>query len=64
MLNLKITSLFMLCLFLLPANAQQKWFNPMNTDYPVIQNQGWTKEIGNSYARLPQRAKSEVREPL
>ena len=36
----------------------------MNTDYPVIQNQGWTKEIGNSYARLPQRAKSEVREPL
>ena len=30
----------------------------------VIQNQGWTEEIGKSYQRLPDRAKKVVREPV
>ncbi|MEG1546996.1 MAG: SGNH/GDSL hydrolase family protein, partial [Bacteroides sp.] len=32
--------------------------------FPVVQNQGFTKEIGNSYSRLPNRAKEVVRKPL
>ena len=33
----------------------------MEEDFPVIQNQGWTGEIGKSYQRLPDRAKEVVR---
>lgn len=36
----------------------------MEASFPVIQNQGFTKEIGNSYTRLPERAKGVVSEPV
>ena len=52
------------CLLFLPAAAQWKWHNPMEAGFPVIQNQGFTKEIGNSYTRLPERAKGVVSEPV
>lgn len=64
MFNTKFVSLLMLCLTFLPVNAQTKWYNPMEAGFPVIQNQGWTKEIGNTYFRLPQRAEAEVRKPV
>lgn len=47
------------CLF-----AQTKWYNPLNTEVPVIQNQGWTNEIGKTFTRLPARAEKEVRKPV
>lgn len=56
--------LFICILHILPVHAQYKWFNPLNAEFPVIQNQGWTEEIGHSYVRLPQRAQSVVREAV
>lgn len=50
-----------LSLFGLPAQAQWKWIDPLQAGYPVIQNQGWSKEIGSTYARLPERAEKKVR---
>lgn len=47
------------------AGAQQwKWYNPMEAGFPVVQNQGWTSEIGDTYYRLPDRAKGNVRGAL
>lgn len=45
----------------LSAVAQQwKWYNPMDAGFPVVQNQGWTEEIGKTYNRLPDRAAGKV----
>ena len=33
----------------------------MDAEFPVIQNRGWSDEIGNSYQRLPKRARDIVR---
>ena len=60
----KLICLLFCCLLFLPAAAQWKWHNPMEASFPVIQNQGFTKEIGNSYTRLPERAKGVVSEPV
>lgn len=38
-----------------------KWYNPMEAGFPVVQNQAWTSEIGDSYYRLPDRAMGKVR---
>lgn len=38
-----------------------KWSNPIDCPYPVVQNQGWTDEIGKTYNRLPDRAMKNVR---
>lgn len=42
-------------------SAQMKWYNPQAADFPVVQNQGFTDEMGKSFARLPDRAKEKVR---
>lgn len=41
-----------------------KQFDPMKAGFPVVQNQGWTSEIGNTYYRLPDRAFGNVRGPV
>lgn len=38
-----------------------KWFNPLDAGFYVVQNQGFSSEIGDGYSRMPMRAKSEVR---
>lgn len=43
------------------GHSQVHWYQPTEAGFPVIQNQGWTGEIGQSYSRLPQRAKELVR---
>jgi len=48
-------------LFAFCAMGQTKWYNPMEEKFPVIQQQGWTAEIGQRYQRLPDRAKELVR---
>ena len=58
---IKLFSLLFCCLSFLPATAQWKWHNPMDAGFPVVQNQGFTREIGTSYTRLPDRAKGAVR---
>lgn len=57
----RLIALFLLCLTYTTAGAQWKWFNPIEAGFPVIQNQGFTNEIGNTYTRLPDRAKTSVR---
>ena len=53
----------LLCLLsLLPVAAQWKWHNPVEAAYPVVQNQGFVHEIGQSYVRLPDRAHGVVSE--
>lgn len=42
------------------APAQTAWHNPLEEDQCVIQNQGFVKEIGHSYVRLPDRAREKV----
>lgn len=44
--------------------AQTKWFNPLNNDFPVLQNQLWTTEIGKTFSRLPSRAEKAVRKAV
>ena len=54
-----LLSLVLLCSF--NALAQMKWYNPLETDYPVIQNQSWVGEKrASAYDRMPLRAKDIV----
>ena len=41
-----------------------KWFNPMQTGFPVVQNQAFVEELSQSYHRLPDRAKPLVRDAV
>ena len=41
-----------------------KWFNPQTEKVSVIQNQAFLNEIGNTYVRLPLRAKEVVRKKV
>ncbi|WP_411030441.1 SGNH/GDSL hydrolase family protein [Spongiimicrobium sp. 3-5] len=41
-----------------------KWFNPANSEFPVIEGQAWHGEYGKPYNRLPDRAETLVREPV
>ena len=51
----------LLLLFSISLISQTKWYNPIDAEYPVVQNRGWENEISNSYQRLPDRAKDVVR---
>src|SRR5690554_4900401 len=63
-----VTFIVLLCAFSVlqqtMAFGQTTWYNPMNDNNPVIQNQGWPEEIGRSYQRLPQRAEEKVRKSV
>lgn len=61
---MKLHCLLFALLFFLPAEARWKWTDPLLAGYPVIQNQGFTDEIGQTYVRLPQRAETTVRGPV
>lgn len=51
-------------LFAVSLSAQTKWRDPLKENVNVIQNQGWTSEIGKTYQRLPHRAEEIVRKPV
>lgn len=51
-------------LFAVSLSAQTRWYNPLKEDINVIQNQGWTNEIGKNFQRLPHRAEKDVRKPV
>ncbi|MDD4696644.1 MAG: SGNH/GDSL hydrolase family protein [Fermentimonas sp.] len=46
------------------SQGQTKWYNPMESEFPVIQNRGWNNEIKGSYQRLPDRAEKIVRKSV
>lgn len=43
------------------AQAQIKWYNPLEQVEPAVSGRAWNKEIGKSYNRLPLRAKQTLR---
>ena len=49
MMRLHKILLTLVCFTVLSAHAQWKWLNPLECGFPVIQNQGWTEEIGDRY---------------
>ncbi|MBZ4188631.1 SGNH/GDSL hydrolase family protein [Niabella beijingensis] len=61
MKRLQLTTAFLLIFFISAVTAQTRWYNPLQSEAPVIQNQGWSTEIGHTFTRLPERAEKEVR---
>lgn len=61
---MKSIYLLALSLMCLSANANWRWFNPQQTSFVTIQNQGWPDEIGRTYTRLPGRAEQVVRKDV
>ncbi|ANH82682.1 acetylhydrolase [Niabella ginsenosidivorans] len=61
---MRVVLTLVFALFIHPVFAQTKWYDPLNAGEPVIQNQGWTKEIGKTFTRLPARAEEKVRKPV
>ncbi len=55
---------FLMCTMQTIFPQSWKWFDPINAEYPIIQNQGFTNELGKSYHRLPNRAQNVVREKV
>ncbi|MEN2282657.1 SGNH/GDSL hydrolase family protein [Algoriphagus sp. SE2] len=67
-LNRGILTLSFLFSFLGFALAQEenslKWWNPSQSDFPVISGQAWANEVSSPYHRLPARAEKDVRTPV
>lgn len=61
---------FLILLFLFPYLSQGQespkiaWWNPEDSEFPVIEGQAWHGEVESFYDRLPQRAKKDVRKPV
>lgn len=45
-------------------DANFSWWNPLSSEFPVIEGQAWTKEVKDPYDRLPARAEKDVRKPV
>ncbi|QHT65712.1 acetylhydrolase [Rhodocytophaga rosea] len=66
---MKRTLLF-ICIFLqsLLAFSQTTpvyvWWNPAQSEFPVIEGQAWPKEVQHTYHRLPATAEKTVRKPV
>lgn len=59
----KFVSGLVLTLAVVVAQAQMVWYDPMQADGSVMQNQAFAEEI-HGYARLPKRAQGEVRDAV
>lgn len=57
-------SVWILLWILLPVQAQLRWYNPLEVDFPVIQNYGFDTKDALLYGRLPQKAKKQVSSSL
>lgn len=55
-----ILQLLLLSISFLPSMAKWRWYNPTKAGFSVIQNQAFTDEIGQTFVRLPNRAKQTV----
>ena len=40
------------------------WWNPANSEFHVVEGQGWPGQLESTYDRLPKEMKSEVRAPV
>ncbi len=46
------------------AGEQLTWWNPAESNFPVVEGQAWHGEVKAPYDRLPARAEGKVREPV
>jgi lysophospholipase L1-like esterase len=63
----KTILLFAFTIQVLLSNAQEKsleWWNPESSPVAVIEGKGWSGDEISTYGRLPERAKSDVREAV
>ena len=51
-------------LFLSAQNETVIWHNSITAIAPVVEGKGWPQETKNNFNRLPERFKSQVREPV
>ena len=58
--TMKVSHVLLFFFIVASAHAQWNWTDPQKAGYPVIQGQGFTKEIGQTYVRLPDRAKDKI----
>ena len=67
-MKIKISCLLFLLLFWshfsFSQTPQFTWWNPEKSTFPVIEGQGWTKDLKNPYDRLPARAEKLVRDQV
>lgn len=56
--------LALLVAVVLAQPASQKWWNPVQNDFPTIEGQAWPEEVKAPYDRLPARAEANVREAV
>ena len=62
---MKIFIVIILSLFSLSTYSQDGemvWWNPADSEFPVIEGQAWGTEVKATYDRLPERAQESVRE--
>lgn len=50
--------------FSLAQTTPFTWWNPAESDFPVIEGQAWPKEVKDKYDRLPARAEKSVRKQV
>lgn len=55
---------FALLLGCVTLQAQYKWENPLQQNPPVVHGRAWQQELKENYNRLPERAKSTVRQAV
>lgn len=58
MRNKTFLLLSVLFAILTSANAQTKWYNPLDGDEPYVCGRAWNQEIGKSFNRMPERMQS------
>jgi lysophospholipase L1-like esterase len=68
--KIDLTSLVLWCILLTTTSlwAQNegatKWWKPSDSNFPTVDGQFWSAELGDSLYRLPPRAESLVRKPV
>ncbi|MBB5283911.1 lysophospholipase L1-like esterase [Rhabdobacter roseus] len=50
--------------FVAPAQDTLRWWNPVQSTFPVLEGQAWPQEVKAYFDRLPARAEAEVRKPV
>lgn len=64
----KISIILLTIILIQTGQAQEtselKWWNPANSEFPVVASQGWPDEVASRYDRLPARAENIVSEDI
>ena len=57
-------SLFSISFFAQETVQQYSWFNPSNSEFKIIEGQGWPDKVESTYHRLPKESKGNVRDAV